>query len=109
MQVNGVDNKVVDCLSCYHENDMSDNTHLDNTYVNADIQLDPDGEILPTDCYMELRAAAIRQSKQLTKRQESHHIKAEILNAGDEQSPPSKDMMSLPLQLTMMVNVYEPT
>ena len=28
MHIDGVDNKVVDCLSCYYENDMSDNTHL---------------------------------------------------------------------------------
>ena len=63
-------------------------------YVNADISLDPDGELLPTDCYMELCAAATRQSKPLAERQESHHIKAEILNTGDKQSPPTKDTSS---------------
>ena len=36
-----------------------------------------------------------RQSKQLTERQESHHIEAKILNAGDGQSPPSKDTSSI--------------
>ena len=56
MHVNGIDNKVVDCLSCYYENDTSEDNHLENTYVNADIRLDPDGELLPTDRYMELRA-----------------------------------------------------
>ena len=48
MHVDGVDNKVADCLSCYYENDMSDDAHSGNTYVNADIWLDPDGELLPT-------------------------------------------------------------
>ena len=38
MDINGVDNKVVDCLSCYYEYDTSDDTHSDNTCVNADIQ-----------------------------------------------------------------------
>ena len=42
---------------------MSEDNHLENTYVNADIRLDPDGELLPTDRYMELRAAATRRSK----------------------------------------------
>ena len=83
MHVDGVDNKVVDCLSCYYENNTSDDTHLENTYVNTDIWLDPDGELLPTDHYMDLHAAATRQSKHLAERQESHHIKAKILNAGD--------------------------
>ena len=32
-----------------------------------------------------------RQSKRLAKRQESHHIEAEILNASDKQSLPSED------------------
>ena len=94
MHIDGVDNKVVDCLSHYYENDTSENNHLENTYVNADIRLDPDGKLLPTDCYMELRAAATRQSKQLAEWQESRHIETEILNAGDKQSLPSKDTSS---------------
>ena len=82
-----IDNKVADCLSRYYENDMSEDNHSENTYVNPDIRLDPDGELLPTDCYMELRAAATRQSKRLAEWQESRHIEAEILNASDKQSP----------------------
>ena len=39
---------------------MSEYNHLENTYVNADIRLDPDGELLPTDHYTELCAAATR-------------------------------------------------
>ena len=91
MHIDGVDNKVVDCLFCYYENDTSDDNHLENTYVNADIRLDPDGELLPIDHYMEICAAATSQSKHLAKRQESHHIEAKILNASDKKSPPSED------------------
>ena len=94
MHVDGMDNKVADCLSRYYENDMSEDNHSENTYVNADIRLDPDGELLPTDHYTELRAAATRWSKQLAERQESHHIKAKILNASDGQSLPSKNTSS---------------
>ena len=31
MHVDGVDNNVADCLSCYYENDMSDNMHSEHT------------------------------------------------------------------------------
>ena len=91
MHVDGMDNKVADCLSRYYENDTSEDNHSENTYVNADIRLDPDGKLLPTDRYMELHTAVTRQSKWLAEWQESRHIEAKILNAGDEQSPPSKD------------------
>ena len=84
MHIDGVNNKVADCLSRYYENNMSEDNHLENTYVNVDIRLDPEGELLPTDRYMELRVAATRWSKRLAKRQESHHIEAEILNASDK-------------------------
>ena len=94
MHIDGINNKVVDCLSCYYENDMSDDNHSENTYVNADIRLGPDGELLPTDHYMELRAAVTRWSKPLAKRQESRHIEAKIINASDKQSPPSEDTSS---------------
>ena len=89
MHVDGIDNK-----AHYYENDMSEDNHLENTYVNVDIRLDPDGKLLPTDHYMELCAAATRQSKCLAKQQESPHIEAEILNAGDKQSLPSEDISS---------------
>ena len=69
LHINGVDNKVADCLSHYYENDTSDDNYSENTYVNTDIWLDPDGELLPTDCYMELHEAATRWSKHLAKRQ----------------------------------------
>ena len=84
MHVDGIDNKVVDCLSHYYENDTSEDNHSENTYVNVNIRLDPDGKLLPTDRYTEPHAAATRQSKQLTEWQESHHIEAEILNASDK-------------------------
>ena len=67
MHVNGIDNKVADCLSHYYEHNTSENNHSENTYVNTDIRLDPDGELLLTDCYTELHAAATRQSKCLAK------------------------------------------
>jgi hypothetical protein len=62
MHVDGVDNKVADCLYRYYENDTGNESHLEHIYVNADVRLDPDGELLPTDRYMELKTAATRRS-----------------------------------------------
>jgi RNase H-like domain found in reverse transcriptase/Reverse transcriptase (RNA-dependent DNA polymerase) len=61
MHVDGVDNKVANCLSCYYENNTGDESHPEHIYVNADARLDPDGELLPTHRYMELKTAATRQ------------------------------------------------
>ena len=53
---------MVDDHMCLTGQDM-----MEMAYVNADIRLDPDGELLPTDSYMQLRAAATRWSKHLAK------------------------------------------
>jgi RNase H-like domain found in reverse transcriptase len=47
MLVDGVANKVADCPSPYYENDTGDESHLEHIYVNADVILDPDGELCP--------------------------------------------------------------
>ena len=70
---------------------MSEDNHSENVYVNVDIRLDPDGKLLPTNRYTELRAAATRQLKRLAEQQEFPHIEAKILNAGDEKSLPAED------------------
>src|SRR3981189_3089446 len=92
----GVDNKVADCLSRYYENDTGDESHPDHIYVNADARLDPDGELLPTDRYMELRTAATRQSSRLTEKKEARIVESEALNDSAQQglpvgTPPSED------------------
>ena len=68
--IDGIDNKVADCLSHYYENDTSEDNHSENTYVNVDIRL-----VTNSHCH-----------------QRTHH----------------QQMMSLPLQLAMMVNLYKP-
>jgi RNase H-like domain found in reverse transcriptase len=68
MHIDGVDNRVANCLSRYYENNMGDKSHLEHIYVNADVRLDPDAELLPTDRYMELKTAATRQSNWLAEK-----------------------------------------
>jgi hypothetical protein len=62
LHVDGVDNKVADWLSRYFEYDEPDETHPKSDYVNVDTKLDPEGELLPLDRYVEIRTTAARQS-----------------------------------------------
>ena len=45
--VDGTDNHVADCLSCYYEADGPEDHHPDHDFVSANTKLDPDGELLP--------------------------------------------------------------
>ncbi|KAF8509041.1 hypothetical protein JB92DRAFT_2615281, partial [Gautieria morchelliformis] len=42
VHVDGVENKVADCLSRYYKSDTSDDNHPDHVFMNADAHLDPD-------------------------------------------------------------------
>jgi RNase H-like domain found in reverse transcriptase len=80
MHVDGIDNKVADCLSRYYENDTGDESHPEHIYMNADARLDPDSELLPTDRYMELNRSDERvQPSCQDKRSSDYRIR------GDEQ------------------------
>jgi hypothetical protein len=54
--VKGTSNKVADSLSRYYQSDTSDDTHMTYDYVNADLVLDPEGEDLPWNRVVEIRA-----------------------------------------------------
>jgi Integrase zinc binding domain len=96
MHVDGIDNKVADCLSRCSEDDTGDEGHLEHIYVNADVRLDPDGELLPTDRYMELTTAATRRSSRLAEKKEARIVESEAMNNSTQQAlregmPPSED------------------
>jgi hypothetical protein len=57
--VEGVKNKVTDCLSRYYENDLPDEHHAPQIYVNGDYRLDPDLEDMT-----QLRAAELDKYQQ---------------------------------------------
>ncbi|KAF8553605.1 hypothetical protein OG21DRAFT_1373466, partial [Imleria badia] len=41
----GSENRVVDCLSCYYENEEGDNAQDEEIdWANADVRLDPEGD-----------------------------------------------------------------
>jgi Integrase zinc binding domain/RNase H-like domain found in reverse transcriptase len=96
MHVDGVNNKVADCLSRYYENNTGDEDHPEHIDVNADARLDPDGKLLPTDRYMELKTAATRRSSRLPEKKEARIIESEEMNDSaqrvlPEDTPPLKD------------------
>jgi hypothetical protein len=96
MHIDGVDNKVADCLSHYYENNTGDESHPEHIYVNADARLDPDSELLPTNRYMELKTAVMRQSNRLVEKREARILESEEMNdsvqrALPEAAPPSID------------------
>ena len=54
--VKGSSNKVADSPSQYYQSDTEDDTHPTYNFVNADSQLDPEGEDLPWNCVVEICA-----------------------------------------------------
>src|SRR6266481_6712496 len=74
--VDGVTNQVVDCLSRYYEANGPDDHHQEHEFVSADSQLNPDGELLPIQWYVELRTTAARRSRRL-----AEHVEQRVLNS----------------------------
>jgi RNase H-like domain found in reverse transcriptase len=83
LHIDGVDNKLVDCLSCYYAEDSLNESHPDYIYVNADVRLDPNGELLPTKRFVKVRAAAVI-GRRLLKQKENRVLESEALDAHKE-------------------------
>ena len=63
--MDGVTNRVADCLSHYYKMDGPGDQHPDHEFMSGDMQLDPDGDLLPIQWYHELHTAVARQSHRL--------------------------------------------
>jgi hypothetical protein len=75
----------VDCLLCYYSEDSLNESHPDYVYVNANVRLEPDGELRPTKRFIEVRAAAVMR-RQLLQQKENRVLKSKTLNAHKESS-----------------------
>ena len=56
----GSENCVADCLSCYYEKeegDIASDEEID--WANADLRLDPEGDDLPHDRWLEMKTITI--------------------------------------------------
>src|SRR6266481_700406 len=78
--MDGVTNRVADCLSRYYETDGPDDHHQEHEFVSADSQLDLDGELLPIWWYVELCTAAARRSRRLAERVEQRVLDSDAMN-----------------------------
>src|SRR3977135_4023995 len=88
LHVDGVDNKVADCLSRYYESDNPGEIHPAHIYINADVRLDPEGELLPVDRFVELRVNATKRfSKRIADKVEQRVLDSEEMNAGIASKP----------------------
>src|SRR6266481_1442286 len=94
--MDGVTNRVADCLSRYYETDGPDDHHQEHEFVSADSQLDLDGELLPIWWYVELCTAAARRSRHLAERVEQRVLDSDVMNddavtASDEVPAPDDE------------------
>jgi RNase H-like domain found in reverse transcriptase len=108
MHVDGVDNKVANCLSRYYENNMGDKSHPEHIYMNTDVRLDPDGELYPTDRYMELKTAATRRSNHLVEKKDARIVESEEMNDSTRRALPEETPLSMDDEDTMVTAVLEP-
>ena len=58
--VDGMTNRVADCLSHYYKTDWPDETHVAHEFVFADAKLNPEAELLPVQQYVEIHSTATR-------------------------------------------------
>ena len=65
IHVDGERKQVADVLSRYYEYDTAEDKHPDKEFVKADEVLDPDGELLPVERFVEIQSNAIRKSRRL--------------------------------------------
>ena len=65
IHVDGDRNWVADALSRYYKYDTAEDKHPDKEFVKADEILDPKGELLPVERFIEIRTNVIRKSRRL--------------------------------------------
>ena len=97
--MDGTDNRVADCLSRYYEAGGPEDHHPDHDFVSADAKLDPDGELLPIQHYVELRSAVARQSRHLAEQMEQRVLDSIQLNAESSPIPVRPDKDDSPLAI----------
>src|SRR5882762_8049608 len=88
--IKGTSNKVADSLSQYYQSDMDDDIHPTYDYVTADVQLDLEGEDLPWNRVVELRAITTH-NRTLRESTEERDTQAQELAANDRSEDDSSD------------------
>ena len=90
---------VADCLSHYYEADGPEDHHPDHDSMSMDAKLDPDGELLPVQHYVELHSAAARWSRRLAEQTEQRVLNSDQLNAMSSPTSMGPDNDDSPLAI----------
>ena len=95
IHVDGERNRVADALSRYYKYDTAEDKPPDREFVKADEILDPDGELLPVERFVEVRTNAIRKSRRLKDKPSEAVAESVVINntntARDNSSGPEDD------------------
>lgn len=86
-------NKVADCLSRYYQHAPPDEVISPRDYSNADSRLDPQGEDLPQERILELRAGRIQPAQRRRSTRLAQHVEARTQEAAalKEAQAPARD------------------
>ena len=89
----GSENRIVDCLSHYYEREEGDSTSDEEiNWANVDVCLDPEGDDLPQDKWLELKAITIEgesnpwKSKCLAEKRETCTLEAQEMASAMEKN-----------------------
>ena len=89
----GSENHVADCLSCYYEREESDSTSdKEIDWANVDVRLDPEGDDLSQDRWLELKMITIegepnpQKSKRLAEKWETRMLEAQEMASAVEKN-----------------------
>ena len=77
----------------YYEDDLPKEDHPEHIYVNTDVRLDPTGDLLPTDWFVELHSAVSCRSKRLLEWTEEQVLESEALQVDTESHSDSGDII----------------
>ena len=86
-------------MSRYYKADGPEDHHPDHDFVSADVKLDPDGELLPIQRYVELHSAATRWSCRLAEQTEQCVLDSIQLNTESSLIPVGPDEDDSPLAI----------
>ena len=95
IHVDGERNRVADALSRYYEYDTVEDKHPNKEFVKANKILNPKGELLPVERFVEIRTNAIRKSHRLKDKPSDAVAESVVINntniTTDSSSSPDND------------------
>ena len=67
-------------MSCYYEYDTIEDEYPNSEFIKADEILNPDGDLVPIQRFVEIRSQAIRRSQRLQERTPTARLESQMLN-----------------------------